>query len=124
ILVNEARCLRGPLTADHYEIALWQHSIERGRSAELAEPGRQRGIWLGIAADSDHSHAERRAHASGVTPDPPGTHDTCRLAFQKNGPVGAMGEFASVAIDGGAVEALCEVQNGGHRIFRDRQRVA
>src|SRR5215469_753459 len=124
VLVEEKGCLRGQLTADHDEIALRQEAVDIFRTAQLAEPGWQRLVWLGVAADAEDPHAEGSAKFANVAPDSAGTHDAHRLACQKERSICAMVERANAAVDHGTVQALGKVQNTGHRVFCHGQRIA
>ena len=67
------------------------------------------------------SAAQSRPTSSPMPPAPT-THAV--LPSNQQRPICAVVERARVAIDGGAVEALGEMQNAGHRVFRHRQRIA
>src|SRR5439155_20866834 len=70
VLVEEARRLRRPLTADRDDIGIRQKAVEIGGAAQFAEALRQ---WLArlrrVAAGADDPHAERGAKPAGIEPD-------------------------------------------------------
>jgi len=55
--------------------------------------------------------------------DPTGADHTGGLALDEERPIGPMIELAGFAIDRRMVEAHREMQDAGHGIFRDRQRI-
>src|SRR5229473_2009787 len=125
LLVEEMRRLRRPLAADHDKVALRQQQVEIGGAAEPAKPGRQWRVRLRLLAPcADDPHAEGAAEPADLEPDPAGTDDQRGLALDQERPIGAMIEGAGRPVADRAVEALGEMEEAGHRIFRHRQRVA
>src|SRR5436305_2705235 len=96
LLVEEARCLRGPLAAHDDEIALRQDAVEFRGAPQFTEARRQllTGRRSG-AASADYPHPERGAEPADIEPDPSGADDAGCLAFDQERAVGAVVESAA-----------------------------
>src|SRR5215212_9280754 len=70
VLVEQAGCVRGPLTAYCDEIALRQKPVESLRPADFAKAVRQGRAGLQLTAGADNTHAKRGAEPAHFGSDP------------------------------------------------------